>query len=121
MWYDQSPGSVIVNLGTGGCGPCAQDGFGYQDTLVRVESAVGSYYAGSILDGDDEGNILQGGDFGDIMTGSGGNDVLIGQGGNDTIDGNQGVDPAYAGTGVDSCARVAIFPTSSCEGSSNPD
>lgn len=121
VWYDQSPGAVVVNLGTGGCGPCAQDGFGYQDALVRVDSAVGSYSAGSILDGDDGGNILQGGDYGDTLVGSGGNDVLIGQGGNDSLYGDAGVDPGYAGLGVDACTSVAIYLASSCEGSSNPD
>jgi Ca2+-binding RTX toxin-like protein len=58
------------------------------DTLVNVESLLGSEYDDTLI-GDDEANIL---------IGSGGDDFLMGGSGDDTISGGEGIDfVSYAG------------------------
>lgn len=68
--YSSASGSVTVNLGTGKASGAAGN-----DTLVRIETVVGSSFA-------------------DILTGDSGSNGLRGGGGNDTIDGGAGTDAA---------------------------
>ncbi|MEZ0264221.1 MAG: beta strand repeat-containing protein, partial [Phycisphaerae bacterium] len=77
--YDHSTAGVNVNLATG----VATDGLGGTDTLLDIESVLGSRLAN------------------DTITGGAGNDTLFGQGGNDSLNGGGGNDWLYAGTGVD--------------------
>jgi Ca2+-binding RTX toxin-like protein len=69
--YATSPAAVTVNLSTG----VASDGWGGSDTLLNIESVLGSAHN-------------------DSLTGGAGNDTLEGGAGNDTLDGGAGNDLA---------------------------
>ena len=84
--YVDSPGSVAVDLTTG----LANGGFG-SDTLVNVNSVLGSPHADSIK-GNGGINLLDGGAGNDTVLGAGGDDLLGGWTGNDTLDGGGGRD-----------------------------
>jgi Ca2+-binding RTX toxin-like protein len=75
--YRDSPGAVVVNLGTGtvgGVGPNqASDGFGGMDTLIDIGGAEGSRFDDTLIGGD-------------------GSEYFIGRQGNDYIDGGDGID-----------------------------
>jgi hypothetical protein len=77
--YSTSPGSVGVDLAAG-----TATGQG-TDTLVSIESAIGSPFA-DVLAGDGGNNRLSGGGGDDRLVGRGGNDVLAGGEGSDTAD-----------------------------------
>ncbi len=75
--YATAPGSVTVNLTSGGT---AGDASG--DTYSGIENVLGSGYN-------------------DPITGDSGNNILDGNNGNDTLDGGQGADTLQGGTGDD--------------------
>jgi len=79
--YENSKGSVQVNLGTGTCNYGDASG----DTLHDIENLKGSQYA-DILQGDDNHNILDGGAGDDILRGGDGADTLRGGDGIDVAD-----------------------------------
>ena len=94
--YSASTAAVTVNLAS----PSAQQG-GYAegDTLVSIESAVGS--AGNdFLTGTNEANTLEGGAGNDVLGGGGGDDVLKGGNGNDILNGDNGDDTLHPGLGA---------------------
>jgi Ca2+-binding RTX toxin-like protein len=69
------------------------------DTLVNVESLLGSEYDDMLI-GDDEANIL---------IGSGGDDFLIGGSGDDTISGGEGIDfVSYAGASAGVAVNLSV-------------
>ncbi|MEP7300972.1 MAG: calcium-binding protein [Caldimonas sp.] len=68
--YQSASGGVTVNLATG-----VVTGAAGNDTLISIESALGSNFA-------------------DSLTGNAANNFLRGRGGNDTIDGGAGIDRA---------------------------
>lgn len=78
--YDYAPAGINVDLAAG----TAQDGYGYTDTLISIESIDGS-------------------DFDDTIRGDDQDNYLVGNAGNDTIDGRGGLDQVSylsANTGV---------------------
>ena len=94
--YSASPAAVIVNLGSASV---QQGGYAEGDTLVSIESAVGS--AGNdFLTGTDEANTLEGGAGNDVVNGGGGDDVLKGGNGNDILNGGGGDDTLEPGLGT---------------------
>ncbi|MBL8338309.1 MAG: Ig-like domain-containing protein, partial [Rhodoferax sp.] len=70
-----------------------QDGQGGQDSLVSIESVLGSPFA-DLLAGAGNGELLDGGAGNDGIYAAGGQDTLIGGAGVDTLDGGAGVDTA---------------------------
>lgn len=94
--YSQAPGGAVINLTTG----TASDGFGWTDTLISIENAIGSDSADDIT-GTDNNNQLFGGGGNDEILGLDGPDLIEGQGGNDTVDGGAGDDQVEGGAGAD--------------------
>ena len=101
--YDLAPNGVSIDLAAG-----LATGWG-RDTLVSVESAIGSRYADTIL-GDSGPNDLHGDPWpvngvhigaGDVLDGRGGNDSLWGWWGNDVLHGGPGDDVIQGGDGTD--------------------
>jgi len=97
--YEDDPGSVVVNLGTG----TATDGWEDTDTLIDILYVTGSDYNDTLI-GSSEGNLLVGNDGDDSIDGFAGDNTLIGGAGDDTLIGGDGFDYAsYADdpSGVD--------------------
>lgn len=86
--YGLAPAAVTVNLAQGN----ASGGDG-ADTLVGVESAVGSSYA----------DVLTGSDLANSINGLGGGDRIAGLGGDDLLLGADGADALWGGAGIDRC------------------
>lgn len=88
--YGQEAGSrgVRVDLGKG----TAKDTYGNTDTLVSIETVVGSR----------RGDVLISGDGHDILIGGAGNDTLKGGAGSDVLAGGAGTDTLSGGDGWDS-------------------
>jgi len=61
------------------------------DTLISIESVIGSAYADTLRGGDGN-DTLAGGTGNDVLLGGGGNDTLIGGYGNDVLSGESGSD-----------------------------
>ena len=70
------------------------------DTLVGIESVIGSSHNDTIT-GDDKENTLSGGGGNDNISGGAGNDQIFGDAGDDTIDGGDGDDGIWGGDGDD--------------------
>jgi Ca2+-binding RTX toxin-like protein len=113
--YGASASGVGVDL-VAGTGPGG-------DSLVAVESVMGSSYADTIR-GDGAVNTLLGADGADVIWGAGGNDVISGGPGVDSLAGGDGDDyltgddgggSADGGAGTDLC--VGLAPTTGCEAS----
>ncbi|MGE4553147.1 MAG: calcium-binding protein, partial [Desulfovibrionaceae bacterium] len=87
--YGQEGGTsgVDVNLATG----LVTDSFGDTDTILHVESVIGTGHD-DILFGDIGTNTLLGGAGDDVINGGLGNDVLVGGAGADTLTGGAGCD-----------------------------
>jgi Ca2+-binding RTX toxin-like protein len=84
--YSTSTSLVKVNLING----TATSGI-YEDTLVGIETIIGSDYA-DILLGDSGVNRLTGGKGNDLIFGDAGNDIIYGDDGSDILDGGTGTD-----------------------------
>jgi Ca2+-binding RTX toxin-like protein len=79
------------------------------DTLVGIESLVGSNFADD-LSGSDGNNLLTGNAGADVLTGLGGADNMLGHGSNDTLnsrDGVEGNDSVDGNVGTDTCTTDA--------------
>ncbi|CCQ74846.1 Ig-like domain-containing protein [Magnetospira sp. QH-2] len=87
--WDDTPGGVSIDLENG----FAIDAGGATDTLISIESAVGSQDDDS-LTGNSDNNQLQGKGGDDDLQGNAGDDILKGGAGNDTLDGGTGFDTA---------------------------
>ncbi|MFH1913627.1 MAG: FecR domain-containing protein [Pseudomonadota bacterium] len=85
--YDDAPSGVNVNLATN----TASDGWGGTDTLLYIQSVVGS----------DFNDTLIGSDYADLLVGNDGDDEIQGGLGNDTLIGDQGDDILIGGDGFD--------------------
>ncbi|MFL1461906.1 beta strand repeat-containing protein [Roseococcus sp. DSY-14] len=94
--YENDPGAVAVNLGTGS----ATDGWGDTDTLVLIRHALGSAFNDTLL-GDGQSNWLRGGRGDDVVAGGEGGDTLEGGDGNDALLGGTAVDTLLGGDGND--------------------
>ena len=70
------------------------------DSLVRIESLVGSDFA-DILEGNSLVNTLQGGAGDDQLIGQGGADSLLGGDDDDSLEGGGGADSLNGGAGID--------------------
>ena len=70
---------------------------GEPDTILGIESIIGSHHADR-LSGTDADQKIEGGSGADAIEGRGGNDDLIGNGGADVIDGGAGNDAIHSGT-----------------------
>lgn len=90
FYSDVITNGVVVNLSLAS-GQVRNDGFGNQETLVRIENLWGSFLADSFT-----GNSLANDLYGDA-----GNDTLSGGAGNDTLNGGAGADSLTGGTGSD--------------------
>jgi Ca2+-binding RTX toxin-like protein len=76
---NQNPNAhVVVNLGAG----TAKDGWGFTDTFVKIEGAVGSHGDDTLIDGRGD----------NYLNGEGGDDTLVSGRGNDYIEGRDGAD-----------------------------
>ncbi|MBD2357727.1 S8 family serine peptidase [Tolypothrix sp. FACHB-123] len=94
--YRFASSGVNVNLTTG----IASDGQGGTDTLISIETIVGSDYA-DVLIGSSGNNNLTGGAGNDSLNGGDGNDRLNGGAGNDNLNGGDGTDTvSYQGATV---------------------
>jgi len=84
--YSNSSSLVKVNLlnGTATLGS-------YVDTLVGIETIIGTDYADTIF-GDSGVNRLTGGKGNDLIFGNSGSDIIYGDEGSDIIDGGTGID-----------------------------
>ena len=119
--YDNSPQGININLTNA---VATNDGFGNQDTIVKVnnlstiENVIGSNFGDEIV-GDTENNNLSGLGGNDTINGSTGNDSLMGGTGNDSLMGGTdndtlisggGKDTLIGGTGVDTyIVRAPLF------------
>ena len=92
--FSRSALGVTVSLMTG---IATGDG---TDTLIGIESLVGSAFVDN-LTGDANANSLLGGDSGDQIDGGMGDDVLLGENGDDTLIGGAGNDSIVGGIGAD--------------------
>lgn len=79
---------VTVNLSNS---IATNDGFGTVDTLINIESVIGSNFSDNIT-GSDVDNQLSGLDGDDVLVGLGGDDFLTGGLGDDVLDGGFGND-----------------------------
>jgi len=118
-WSSSSAVAVDLEAGTGTAGHAAGD------TLVSIETVLGSEFWGDILSaahagsslygyggddtliGRDGADMLSGGDGDDALSGGRGDDMLFGESGNDTVSGGAGKDLITAGTGDDIIAGGA--------------
>ncbi len=94
--YANATRGVAVNLGV----TTAQGTIEGKDTLISIESILGSAFADT-LRGNADANTLDGGLGADNLFGFGGSDLLIGGGGNDKLDGGSGADTLDGGSGND--------------------
>lgn len=85
--YSNSPGAVVVNLGTSKGGGSDAQG----DIFYDIEHITGSAF-GDILIGSGDANIIHGGGGDDQIFGLGGADILDGGAGADYLDGGDGSD-----------------------------
>jgi Ca2+-binding RTX toxin-like protein len=105
--YSASLAGVTVNLATGlGAGGDAQG-----DSLVSIESVIGSAYADVLAGKDGVADVLNGGDGDDRIVSSIGADTLIGGNGTDTLDYSNSFN------GVD----IRLFQNSAAGGAANGD
>jgi len=82
------------------------------DTLVGVESLIGSRFSDTLL-GSATANLLQGAPGADLLDGRGGRDTLFGNNGPDLLVGGQGTDACFGGPGADratSCEAKGSIP-----------
>lgn len=94
--YAASAAGVTISLsGTTGSGGDAAG-----DTLVNVESVIGSAFVDN-LTGSAANDSLSGGAGNDVTNGGGGSDEISGDGGDDTIYGGDGDDNIVGGLGAD--------------------
>ena len=84
--YSNSTSPVVVNLIDGTATSSI-----YVDTLVNIETIVGSDYADTLL-GNSGVNRLTGGKGNDLVFGDAGNDIIYGDDGSDILDGGTGTD-----------------------------
>ncbi len=94
--FSQLAATVTVDLATG-----SAFADGGSDSLVSIETVIGSSGADR-LSGDDLANLLIGGGGDDTLVGNGGNDTLDGLAGNDLLYGDNGLDWLDGGVGNDS-------------------
>ena len=94
--YVGASGGVVVDLNAG----IANDGEGFQDTLISIENVDGSMHADT-LRGDALGNRLFGMGGDDTLVGLGGDDTMRGNGGNDSLAGGAGDDELWGEAGRD--------------------
>ena len=102
--YSQAPNGVTIDLDAGTAGDRA-----INDTIIRVENAVGSQFddrilgnaKGNRLFGQDGDDTILGRDGKDRLYGSAGGDTLKGEAGNDFIKGESGNDTLWGGGGTD--------------------
>jgi Ca2+-binding RTX toxin-like protein len=94
--YQGSNAGVYVNLETGE----TSGGFAEGDTIVGVESLIGSDFDDTLV-GDADVNWLQGMDGKDQLEGGAGKDTLEGGAGNDKLFGGDDDDHLYGGYGAD--------------------
>ncbi|MBD3316155.1 MAG: hypothetical protein GF344_10230, partial [Chitinivibrionales bacterium] len=108
LYFPGATFGVSVVLSHGGKGT-ATDGFvdasiepavAFIDELDRIEGAVGTDFADSML-GDDKCNEFHGGGGDDTIDGGGGGDLLYGDAGDDLLTGERGNDTIHGGTGAD--------------------
>jgi Ca2+-binding RTX toxin-like protein len=105
--YSASSAGVTVNLATGvGAGGDAQG-----DSLVSIESVIGSAYNDVLQGKDGVADVLNGGDGDDRIVSSIGADTLIGGNGTDTLDYSNSFN------GVD----IRLFQNSAAGGAANGD
>lgn len=100
-YYWDSDAGVTVNLYTG-------EGFGGSaegDTLIGVESLLGSLH-NDILIGSDDENELFGYCGNDTLKGAGGDDVIHGEAHNDEIRGGGGADSIWGDDGIDTASYI---------------
>ena len=103
-WVNYSPAAarVVVSL---------RAGFGAgqgRDTLVSIESIVGSAFNDRLI-GNSRSNQIVGGAGPDAVWGLGGDDFMWGNAGRDVLKGGSGSDVAKGGTGADTCiAEVQV-------------
>ena len=95
--YHHSPAAVTVDLRTG----TGRGGHAEGDTLVSIESLVGSAY----------GDWLMGNDIANSLSGNGGNDHLFGYGATDELVGGSGDDWLYGGADADTLNGGADIDT----------
>lgn len=100
--YTNATGPVTLRLAT----TSAQStGGGGTDTLLNLESVLGSNYADNIT-GTDAANDLLGNAGNDALNGAGGNDKIYGGLGNDTLTGAYGQDNFYFDTALNPASNV---------------
>ena len=87
--YFLSSAAVNISLANG----TASGGDAQGDTLIGIESVIGTDFADTI-EGDGNANTLQGGRGDDQLIGGAGNDTLIGGRGADHLSGGSGIDIA---------------------------
>ncbi|WP_373414624.1 M10 family metallopeptidase C-terminal domain-containing protein [Ensifer aridi] len=78
------------------------------DTLVSIESVIGSNYADR-LTGNGAANRLDGRSGNDTLAGGAGNDMLYGGGGNDRLDGGAGADAFVFNTALNASSNVDVI------------
>ncbi len=93
--YDNAPGAVSVNLGTGLAG-----GAWGNDTLSGFEILIGSGFNDTLI-GSASDESINGGFGNNLIDGAGGVDTLVGLTGNDTLEGGTGNDSLVGGGGFD--------------------
>lgn len=92
--------AVDANLTTGTATGFYQ-GVAFSQTLINIQSLVGSREGNDTLRGSAEDNLLRARGENVLMYGEGGNDTLYGRNGNDTLFGGDGNDMLYGGAGAD--------------------
>lgn len=95
--YSDAEEAIILNLAEE---TAYNDGFGYMDTLQKIENIVGSRFDDEIR-GSDDNNHLNGGLGDDDLRGSYGNDYLEGGYGYDYLAGGNGSDTLKGGINSD--------------------
>lgn len=95
--YSASPSWVTLDLAAGIAG---EDGWGSEDTVSRIESAVGSAQ-GDVLRGDAGANRFAGREGHDDLFGRDSDDTLQGGTGDDRLAGGSGADVLDGGDGLD--------------------
>src|SRR5262245_22246953 len=95
-YYTDSSAAVTVSLFTG----TGSGGHAEGDTLIGVESLLGSAFADTLV-GDSGPNELFGYGSNDMLASGGGDDALRGENGNDTLKGGGGADALWGDAGAD--------------------
>ncbi|MFU8863436.1 MAG: beta strand repeat-containing protein [Rhodobacterales bacterium] len=99
--YDRAGISAVdVNLTTG-IATGSYQGVAFTQTLINIQSLIGSREGNDTLRGSAEDNVLRARGDNVLMYGEGGNDTLYGRNGNDTLFGGDGNDVLYGGAGAD--------------------